>query len=350
MNSPAHKAPLASPAQTASATKRKRRPCAADHETRPTPGEEDGVVVGVDIGGSNLRLALADSHGTLLGKWRTSTKTTSSPEMVVAQIEHGVEHLLKHHSASSHSLLAIGAGVPGVTDPRAGVVLATSFLKGWRDVPFQQSLESAFGVPALIDNDVRLAALGEHWMGVARGVDDFVFLAIGTGIAAGILANGKLIVGNNSTAGEVGYMYVPGTFEEPAREGAPGSLESSLGGEGIRQQWLNQHAANASSSNLTATEIFELASTGHPLAKNILDRSARLLAYAVYNISLVLNSSVFVLGGGVGVSSHLRDAAERILQQYDTPSRLRLVISTLGTDAQLMGAIRLALTTAKPLI
>ncbi|MFZ0734066.1 MAG: ROK family protein [Candidatus Sulfotelmatobacter sp.] len=347
MNSRANKASLASPAQPVSAAKGKRRSSANGHKAKPTRGKEDAIVVGVDIGGSNLRLALADTHGTVLGKWRTSTKATSSPEMVVAQIEQGVEYLLKHHSASRRLLSAIGAGVPGVTDPRAGVVLATSFLKGWRDVRFQHLLESAFGVPAAIENDVRLAALGEHWMGVARGLDDFVFLAVGTGIAAGIFANGKLIVGSNSTAGEVGYMYVPGTFEEPAEQGAPGSLESSLGGEGIRQQWLNQCGANESSRKLTATEIFEFARTGHPLAKNILDRSARLLAYTVYNISLVLNSSLFVLGGGVGVSNHLRDAAHLVLQQYDTPSCPRLVTSSLGTDAQLMGAIRLALIAAK---
>ena len=282
----------------------------------------------------------------MLGKWTTSTLATSSPEMVVKQIEQGVESLLEEQSASRRSLQAIAAGAPGVTDPKAGVVLATSYLRGWKNVRFQELLESAFHVPAAIENDVRTAALGEHWMGAARGVDDFVFLALGTGIAAGIFANGKLIHGVHCTAGEVGYMYVPGASEEPAKPHEPGSLESSIGGDGIRQQWLDGCKEDARSENPSATEIFQRATDGDPLSQTVLERSAQLLAYAIYNIALVMDSSLFVLGGGVGVSGALRDATERVLEKYKEPSRPKLVISRLGTDAQIMGAIRLALTTA----
>src|SRR3984885_7630500 len=233
--------------------------------------EDSRVVVGVDIGGSNLRVALADLRGTVLGKWSASTKETSSPEMVIAQIGKGIDSLLKDSSFSRSSLAAIAAGAPGITDRDAGVVIATSFLRGWRDVPFQSLLESAFHVPAAVENDVRMAALGEHWMGGARGISDFVFLAIGTGIAAGIFANGTLLRGANCTAGEVGYLYVPGASEDIAPRGTPGSLESTIGGGGIRQQWLQAREAGTSSGDLTATEIFDLALTGNPVAKCILD-------------------------------------------------------------------------------
>lgn len=309
--------------------------------------KEHGLVAGVDIGGTNLRLALADLHGNVLGRWKTSTEATSSPDMVIAQIEEGIDYLLQRLSASRRSLLSVAAGAPGVTDAQAGVVLATSYLRGWKDVPFGKLLGSTLGVPGAVENDVRMAALGEHWMGAARGVDDFVFLAIGTGIAAGIFANGKLIHGNNWTAGEVGYMHVPHAAEEPAGPGEPGALESIIGGAGIRQQWSSLCGSDTSLQNLTATAIFARASQGDPLAKRVLDHSARLLAYAVYNISLVLNSALFVLGGGIGVSVPLRDATNRVLERYNEPSRPKLVISSLGTDAQLMGAIRLALTAAK---
>ncbi len=305
------------------------------------------VVVGVDIGGSNLRVALADLRGTVLGKWSASTKETSSPEMVIAQIGKGIDSLLKAASASRSSLAAIAAGAPGITDREAGVVVATSFLRGWRDVPFQSLLEAAFHIPAAVENDVRMAALGEHWKGVARGVSDFVFLAIGTGIAAGIFANGTLLQGAGYTAGEVGYMYVPGASEQVAQPGTPGSLESTIGGDGIRQQWLEQSKSSAHAKHLTATEVFDLARTGDPQAKIVLDRSAKLLAYAVYNISLVLNPSLFVLGGGVGMNGALRDATEATLKRYSEPAQPKLIISSLGPDAQLMGAIRLALDTVE---
>jgi glucokinase len=265
--------------------------------------------------------------------------------MVIAQIEKGIDSLLRKSSASRASLAAIAAGAPGITDREAGVVAATSYLRGWRDVPFQSLLESAFHIPAAVENDVRMAALGEHWMGVARGISNFVFLAIGTGIAAGVFANGTLIRGANCTAGEVGYMYVPGTSEQVAQRGSPGSLESTIGGDGIRQQWLEANKTGAHSNHLTATEVFDLALTGDPRAKVILDRSAQVLAYAVYNISLVLNASLFVLGGGVGMNRALYDATEAVLQRHSEPARPNLIISSLGHDAQLMGAIRLALDT-----
>ena len=184
-------------------------------------------------------------------------------------------------------------------------------------------------------------------MGAARGVDDFVFLAIGTGIAAGVFANGKLIHGTNWTAGEVGYMHVPRAPEEPANPGEPGSLDSIIGGDGIRRQWSKASVDDKGSKNLPATEIFARADNGDLPARSVLDHSAQLLAYTVYNISLVLNSALFVLGGGIGVSLPLCYATKRILERYNEPARPQLVISSLGTDAQLLGAIRLALTTAK---
>jgi glucokinase len=307
-----------------------------------------GHVVGVDIGASNLRIALADMNGTVLGKWSTSTKKTSSPEMVVEQIRDGVQNLLDQASVSRRSLLAIAAGAPGITDVDAGVVVMTSYLKGWKDVPLRSLLESALRVPAAVENDVRMGAIGENWIGAARGVGNFVFLALGTGIAAGVFANGRLIRGTDWTAGEVGYMHVPGTPEEAAGHGAPGSLESVIGGEGIRKQWLcscNGDGA-AATRNLTATEIFERARAGDLAAEGVLNRSAKVLAYAVYNISLVLNCALFILGGGVGMSMPLRDATQRFLEKYSEPVQPKLIISSLGQDAQLVGAIRLALSKA----
>jgi predicted NBD/HSP70 family sugar kinase len=309
--------------------------------------KENGLVAGVDIGASNLRVALADLQGNILGRWNTSTKATSSPDMVIAQIEQGINCLLSQSSYSRRSLLSVAAGTPGVTNSRAGVVLATSYLRGWKDVPLRQLLETTLAVPAAVENDVRMAALGEHWMGSARGVDDFVFLAIGTGIAAGVFANGKLIHGSSWTAGEVGYMHVPLAIQEPVKPGEPGALESIIGGEGIRRQWSSACVDSPKPRSLTATDIFDRASNGDPLAMRVLEHSAQLLAYAVYNISLVLNSSLFVLGGGIGVSIPLCDATQRILERYNEPSRPKLVISSLGTEAQLMGAIRLAQAAAK---
>jgi predicted NBD/HSP70 family sugar kinase len=308
-----------------------------------------GHVVGIDIGGSNLRVALADIRGNVRGKWTASTRTTSSAGMVVKQICEGVNYLFERKSVRRESLRAVAAGAPGLTNADSGVVIATSYLKGWRNVPLRNMLESALNVPAAVENDVRLAAIGEHWRGAARGVGDFAFLAIGTGIAAGIFVNGQLVRGRDWSAGEVGYMLVPGSPEAASKRGSPGSLENVIGGEGIKLQWAN--ASNGHRNSLagkeTATDIFEYALAGNPLAKKILDRSAQILAYAVYNISLVLNCSLFVLGGGVGANAALLAATRRVLRSYNEPVRPKLAVSTLGQDAQVMGTIRLALDTAE---
>lgn len=311
------------------------------HRSNAGPGH----VIGVDIGGSNLRVALADRQGALLGKRHASLAGNSSPRMVIKGIRDGVEHLLRDSAVPRSSLQAVAAAAPGVTEAHAGVVIATSYLKGWRDVPLRSLLESALGVPAAVENDVKLAALGESWMGAARGIRDFVFLAIGTGIAAGIVVDGQLVHGVDLTAGEVGYMLVPGTTEAPAQRGEPGPLESVIGGEGIRTQWLRccDCQGTEARQNLSATEIFECARAGDALARGVLDRTARVLAYAVYNISLVLNCPLFVLGGGVGMSAILCDATQAVLDEYTEPARPRVTLSRLGQDAQLMGAIRLAL-------
>lgn len=307
-----------------------------------------GNVIGMDIGGTNLRIVLADMMGAVLAKWSASTRKTSSPDMLIQQIRRGVDSLLQAGAVPRSSLLAVAAGAPGVTDADAGVVLATSYLGGWRDVPLRDLLQSALRIPAAIENDVRLGAIGEHWRGAARGVRDFAFLAIGTGIAAGIFVNGGLVHGADRTAGEVGYMLVPGVSAKPVHRGSPGPLESLIGGEGIKLQWLRSRNGrhNLVRRRVTATEIFDYARGGDRIAKEILDRSARMLAYAVYNISVVLNCSLFVLGGGVGLSEPLRDATERILAEYDEPARPKLALSRLGQDAQLIGTIRLALETA----
>lgn len=308
-----------------------------------------GYVVGVDIGGTNLRVALADMKGSIRGKWSATTKGSASAEMVVAQISKGVDHLLRETVTPRGSLRAIAAGAPGVTDRDAGIVFATSYLKGWKDVPLAQLLQSKLRIPAVVENDVKLAAIGENWAGAARGIRNFVFLAIGTGIAAGIFVNGQLVHGPDWVAGEVGYMIVPGAPDVPASEGMPGALESMIGGEGLKQQWLRARGNKRSSGrrDLSATGIFYQALAGDRLAKNILEDSARILAHAIYNISTVLNCSLFVLGGGVGMSGPLLAAARKVLEPYTQPSRVNLMTSALGQDAQLIGAIRLALDKAE---
>jgi glucokinase len=319
----------------------------SESQQNPSAALDSNHVIGADIGGTNLRLALADAHGTILARWSATTAGIRDPGVVVSLISDGVEALLHQTSVSRNSLRAIAAGAPGVTDVDQGVVIATSYLMGWRDVPLRAMLESALNIPASIDNDVNVAAIGESWTGVAQGARDFVFLAIGTGIGAGIMLNGQIVRGHGWTAGEIGYMLVPGTPEEPVERGKPGALEGIVGGEGIQAQWQTYWCeANTSlPKSATATQIFDHALDHNPLAQQVLENASRTLAYAIYNIALILNCPLFVLGGGVGIHPALCNATKRILAQRSARVQPQLVRSTLGSEAQLTGAIRLALDT-----
>jgi glucokinase len=310
--------------------------------------QERDCVVGADIGGTNLRLALADMTGDVLAKWKVSTAGIRDPEVVVRLIHEGVEALLQQTGLSREMLRAVAAGAPGVTDVKDGIVIATSYLMGWRDVPFRTLLEAKLGVPAAVENDVNTAALAESKIGAGRGVRDFVFLAVGTGIGAGIVLNGRLFHGMDWSAGEIGYMLVPGTVTKPVETGEPGALERIVGGEGIKAQWQSQWNEQITRlpKNLVATQIFDHAIAGDALAQKVLQQSAETLAFAIYNIAVVLNCPLFVLGGSVGLHPAFWELTQKILAARDKRVQPELVRSTLGPDAQLNGAIYLALETA----
>ncbi|WP_285288968.1 ROK family protein [Alloacidobacterium dinghuense] len=301
------------------------------------------------MGGTNLRLALADmAGGAIVAKWSSSTAGSRDANVIIDLIRSGAEELLRQADVPRSALKAVAAGAPGVTNVEAGIVVATSYLLGWRNVPLRDLLEAAFEVPAAVDNDVNLAAIGEYWAGAAKGVRDFVFLAVGTGIGAGIILDGKPFRGMDWSAGEIGYMLVPGVSDGVADTSTPGALEELIGGEGIRAEWRRRWSKGGTSlcKDLTATEIFDGAVSGDALARSILEQSARLLAYAIYNISLVLNCSLFLLGGGVGMHRALGDATRQELEKWRRHGNMQLIHSGLGVDAQLIGAVRLALDTA----
>jgi glucokinase len=307
-----------------------------------------GFVIGVDIGGTNLRLALADWAGNFVGRWACSTAGIREPQAIVRLICQGVDALILESGRSRGDLKAIAAGAPGITDSDNGVVLATSYLMGWKEVPLRDLLEAELGVPAFLDNDVNMAAFGEYSAGSAIGVSDFVFLAIGTGVGAGIVLNGQVYRGHGWLAGEVGYMLVPGTGVTAIEEDRPGALEEMVGGEGIRSRWQCRWSEGETTlpQEATATQIFDAARAGDALAQELLGLVARTLAYAIYNISLVLNCPLFVLGGSVGLHPALREAAGAVLKRINTRVQPTLAPSSLGAEAQLNGAVFRAIAVA----
>ena len=308
-------------------------------------------VLGADIGRSVVRVGLADLDGNLVDKWVAEVPPHNSPESVARQIIGAARQLRRRHQIPLTKILALAAGVPGITDPRAGIVLSAPILSPrWESAPLRRILEKGSGIVSTVENDVNLAALGESWQGRARDVQNFVFLSIGTGVGAGIFVDGHLYHGSGWTAGEIGYLYLPGTGETPLALRRRGSLESAIGGEGIRNFWLALHGSagpngRTRTRRIGAYEIFDLAEQGEKQARVVLQQTARFLADAITNVCVILNSSLVVLGGHLGTHPVLFEATRRILARNEF-SRPELALSSLGREAQLFGALWLALRVA----
>jgi glucokinase len=285
---------------------------------------------------------LADLNGTVIGRWNGSLRADRSPKAVTQMIGAALLQLIHQHKVPTRKILELVAGAPGITDVIRGRVLSAPNLTDWRDVPFRELLQNETRIPTTIENDVNLGALGESWRGVARGTANFVFLAVGNGVGAGIVVNNMLHHGATWSAGEVGYMLLPGLRSDALMTDGLGALESVVGGKSIERAWTELAGSSDGEPRLKATEIFDRATAGDQRARAFLLGVAEQLAMAVTNLNLVLDLSIAVLSGGVGGHPSLLEAMRRKLERNEF-ARPQLVMSSLGGEAQLCGAIWLAL-------
>lgn len=310
-----------------------------------------GYVAGVDIGGTRVRMMLADLNGKPVAEWNTHMEEPQkTPLGVVGLVRQGLD-LMVTQAGVPGPVLHLTAGAPGITDVKHGIVLAAPNLAGWNDVPLRMLLERELSISADVENDTNLAAVGEHAEGVASGIDNFVFLAMGTGVGAGIFLRGALHHGATWSAGEVGYLPVTGAPRQRVLMRETGQLERIIGGLGIEARWktlLLQDGATASDDllELRAPHIFDLAQRGDKRADEILQSTARILADALSMVALMYNPELIVLGGGVGSHPALCSATTQYLRDNDFSLPL-LRSSSLGTRAQLFGAVSVSLARAK---
>ena len=308
-----------------------------------------GYVAGVDIGGTRLRMILADLNGRVVTQWATQfTEKQRTPKAICTLIHEGLKVMCQEGSTSLRKVLHITVGAPGITNVSSGIVLSAPNLKDWNDVPLRTMIERELGIPALVENDTNLAAVGEHWRGSATGVEDFVFVALGTGVGAGIFIHGRLHHGANWSAGEIGYAGVAGMPRQTLQVQSPGQMERAIGGLGIEAEWkrlLDREGRTDTGDleRLRATEIFDLAVDGDRLAGQLVQYTAQILVDCIVDLSLVLDPGVVILGGGVGSHPELCRVTEKLLERNEF-AKPQVRSSSLGTQAQLHGAISLSLS------
>jgi glucokinase len=251
-------------------------------------------------------------------------------------------------------LHALAIGVPSPVDAERGVVAFAYNLPGWKNIHLGRELEEKLRVPVFLENDANMAAIGEHWRGVAQGVDNFVFIAIGTGTGSGVFVEGKLYRGRTGSAGEVYHMNIdwPRWAED---FGDSGHFESYVSGMGIAAEGRKALPAPADSaaSGLAAERdayfVFEAFRQGDPKARAVIEKIFTMLAVGVVNIISVLDSDLIVLGGGIakGAPEFMLSTVNKIVQHIYKENAPPIKLSSLEDKAQTFGAIRSALTLAQ---
>ncbi len=299
-----------------------------------------GYVLGADIGGTRVRVALADLNGEFLAHAEEPTrKSPPGARTIVEQIATLSRHVAKAAGVRWRKVKAMAVGAPGITDVEHGIVRHAPNLPGWREVPLRELMEDVLRIPVHVENDVNMAVLGESWRGVARGHRNVVFIAIGAGIGAGILLNGELYRGSTHAAGEVGYMLLdPKAIREEFRE--LGFLEMRASGPALAaraRQLMGRSRAR------DAKAVFEAARRGNETARQLVEDVTAYLSAAAANVATLLDPEMIVLGGGMSLAGELLAEPIREAIERTVPAKTAVVVSALEDRAQLYGAVFSAL-------
>ena len=301
-----------------------------------------GFVAVIDLGPTRTRLAVADLRGELLLHRVINTPDDKEPSALLNSLASETRALMRAANVPSNRLIAVGAGVPGAVDPATGTILGlVTNLPGWNQVPVAAILRKALDASVVVENDVNLAVLGEHWKGAARNHDTCVFLSFGTGIGAGIMVDGHLHHGNHALAGEIGLLCMGPQFVNQ-NFGTRGCLETLAGLGAVRSRWRG-----AEGSPDWVPGLFTAAASGDADARALVEDVSTLVGMAAANISCIVDPSIVVLGGALGMQGEpllqrVRQIVGRIM-----PAPPAIVVSDLDKDAPVWGGLLIATAEAR---
>ncbi|MEV6767331.1 ROK family transcriptional regulator [Nocardia sp. NPDC051030] len=307
------------------------------------PDPTAGYVLGIDIGRTRVRAAVADLSGKVLA--RNDIANRARTAAAVAEVAtQAADQVLATAEVAADQVVHVALGSPGVFDPEDGRVHFAVNLPGWGRAGLLGDIGKRLGGLELsMHNDANLAALGEYEFGVGRGSRLFVYVLLGTGLGVGIVSQGELFTGAHGAAGEVGFL--PATFGAPKAEShRRGALEEAVSAEAV----VRAAKDRGMTGRLTAKRVFEAARAGDPIAADVVRQEGERVALVVAAVTAVLDPDVIVLGGGLGHSSDLLLDQVRAALQRSTPLRPTVASSELGDDAVLLGAIATALRIARP--
>src|ERR1700680_4636335 len=328
--------------------------------------------IGVDLGGTNLRIAAVDENGSLLEKVTLGTGVSRGRSRVIQDMCDAISRLATRYEAKS-TLLGVGVGVPGIIDRQTGIMRESPNLPGWAGASIKDEIEDCLRARVIVENDANVAAFGEKWLGAGKNVEHLAILTLGTGVGGGLVFNGRIWAGMTGMAGEAGHTTV-----------VPDGVLCGCGNRGCLEQYASATAvvrmakeaiaagapglrlAASSDAEFGARAIYNLAIQGDDDAKKIFREVGRCIGITLSNLVNVLNLPMYVIGGGVSSAwgefapsifeelqrrsmvsaatppeSHAGDGRGAAPKVDAGPTKTVITRSLLGTDAGLYGAARL---------
>ncbi len=340
-----------------------------DSADQSTNEDKLPLVVGVDLGGTQLRAAVLRG-ATLISRVGLLTGENPVPDRIIPRMFHAVRQAITEAQVSPDQIAGIGIGAPGPLNARTGVVFDPPNLPGWNNVPLRDLFNEEFSLPVFVENDANAGALGEYMFGAGQNCTDLVYLTISTGIGGGIISEGRILDGATGTAGELGHITIDWRGER-CNCGNIGCLEVIASGTAIARQAneaiamgkgdelltfalahpehdktantpIDNEIAAATPLHVNTRTVAEAAKAGIPLARKIINKAAEALGVGLVDIIHIFNPEIIILGGGVSqMGDLLLEPALHIVatRTMNVPREtVRIVLAKLGNDVGLIGA------------
>ncbi|MEH7224565.1 ROK family glucokinase [Bacillus sp. JJ1566] len=316
----------------------------------------ENLLIGIDLGGTTVKLAFITHEGEIVTKWEIPTD--KSGDKIIPDIAEAIKTKMQELQLTKEQFAGVGMGAPGPVRFEDGVVYKATNL-GWKEMyPLKAELEASIGLPAFVDNDANVAAIGEMWKGAGKGAENLLCVTLGTGVGGGIISNGEVVRGANGAGGEIGHITSIPEGGALCGCGKTGCIETIASATGIARLAKETIQANNEPSlirnqfektgEITSKDVFEAADKGDQLAQAVIDHVTYHLGLALSHVANGLNPEKIVVGGGVSkageqlllpVKKHFkRFAFSRVAESAE------ISIATLGNDAGVIGAAYLAKT------
>lgn len=304
---------------------------------------------GVDIGGTTIKMGIFKFDGETIDKWEIKTRTENGGTAILPDVAYSIAEKLKEHEIEKENILGIGVGVPAPVS-EDGIVKATANL-GWGYKEVKHELEELTGIKVRVGNDANVAALGEMWKGGGLGCKNMIMVTLGTGVGGGIIAGGRILTGSNGAGGEIGHICVNDEETDACGCGRKGCLEQYASATGIvrlAKKKLSSYAGETvlNADKVTAKDVFDAVKAGDQAAIEVAEEFGMYLGHALANISVLVDPSAIVIGGGVSKAGEiLLTYIEKAYREkvFFANEKVNFALAQLGNDAGIFGAAKMIL-------